>query len=228
VYYDGSSGHDFWGVISPVSGASYRWYGLNYATTNPDIYSGDLTGTGTLQASVPTNTLKYQNTADTLLAGSALLTSPGAGKLSGAMSVISTPSIPTVSFAATTPAGFTYSQAAQLSTLAGGWTGHLSFGSGESGVFTVNIAAGSGAISQGGSFASCQWNASSSVATPVAGVNLFALTLQMDHSTLCDTHLDGKTLTGIAFIAPGAGNSQRLVWVATTPDGHAISFKAER
>ena len=221
VYYDGSSGHDFWGVITPNG----RWYGLNYSTANPDIYSGDLTDAGTLQAFIPSLGMKYQNTADIVSNGSATFTSSGNGKLAGVLSI---PSMATVSFNATAPNGYTYGQAAQLGALAGSWTGQLSFGSGESANFSMTIGADSGVMTPGRSFASCAWNASTSSAVPRSDVNLFTLTLLMDNATNCDTDLDGKTLSGIALITPVSTNTQRLIWVAVTPEGHGITFKALR
>ena len=228
VYYDSSSGHGFWGVITP----SNRWYGLNYATYNPNIYSGDLTGAGTLQASITAPGMKYQNTVDAVLSGSANLTSSGSGKLAGSLG-LSTPSISTFNINATSPTGYTFASAAQLSAVAGQWTGQLSFGSGSSANFGITIASSDGALTARASdgtekFADCKWTASSSNLTANTQINLYALTLHMEHVTNCDSDLDGKTLTGIAFITPGISNTQRLIWVAITPEGHAIAYKAER
>lgn len=229
VYYDGSSGHDFWGVITPGN----RWYGLNYATANPDVYSGDLSGTGTLQATIPTPGMNYQNTADTVLNGAASMTSAGSGKLAGNLSLITTPSITPVSFNATTPTGYNYNQAAALSAIAGSWTGQLSFGSGSSANFVITIAATDGSVTARASdgseeFGHCKWITSTSNFVAHSQFNFFALTLHMAPSTGCDTDLNDKTLTGMAFVTPGANNLQRLIWVATTSDGHAIAYKAER
>jgi hypothetical protein len=226
LYYASVNSQDFWGVISPDNGGSNRWYGLHYATTNPNIYSGDLTGSGTPLALV--RALQYENTVNTLLSGSASLTSSGAGQLSGNLSLITSPSIQPVAFNASTPSGFTYNQAAKWSDISGNWTGQLSFGAGESSNFPITIAANSGMVTAGRRFAYCQWNPSNSVAAPRTDVNIFALALHMEEASLCTTNLDGQTLTGVAFVTPIAGNRQRLIWVATTTDGHAISFKADR
>ncbi len=224
VYYDGSSGHDFWGVITPNG----RWYGLNYKTAFPDIYSGELTGAGNLNASV--SALKYQTTTNTFLQGTASFTSSGPGKLYGALS-LNTPSAIPVVFNAANPTGFLFSQGADLSAVSGNWTGKLSSNVGEFEGFSISITQNSGGISHSGSFANCQWNASSSAATALTTANIFTLTLNMmtiGSTTGCDTNLDGKTLTGVAFVTPMTGNMHRLIWVATTSDGHAISFKADR
>ena len=92
----------------------------------------------------------------------------------------------------------------------------------------MTIGADSGGLTPSRSFASCIWNASTSSAVPRSDVNLFTLTLHMDNATNCDTDLDGKTLSGIAFITPVSTNIQRLIWVAVTPEGHGITFKALR
>jgi len=224
VYFDGSSGHEFWGVITPGN----RWYGLNYKTAYPDIYSGDVSNSDPLHAAV--STLKYQTTTNTFLPGSASFTSSGSGKLYGTLSVNTQSSIPVV-FNAVTPSGFVYNQAADINAIAGNWTGKLSSNRGEFDGFSINITAtANSATLSRTDFDSCHWSASNTALTRIPGVNLFALTLQMDYSTSCNTDLDGQALTGVAFITtvPGGGSTRRLIWVATTTDGHAISFKADR
>ena len=222
VYYDNSSGHDFWGVITP----SNRWFALNYKTPYPDIYAGPLTGAGTTQAAVAA--LTYQNSTNTFLVGSASITSPGPGQLAGALSLITTPSIQPVTFNATSPSGFNYNLAADLSALSGNWSGKLSSNMGEFGVFNISIAGDTGSLSHTGNFGACQWRGANAQVAPLSGVNLFALKLQLEHATLCNPHLDGQTLNGVAFVTPGTGQTRRLIWVATTSEGYALSFQAER
>ena len=226
VYYAVINNQDFWGVITPPSNGTTRWYGVHYATTNPDIYTGDVADVGTLHASVPA--LHYENTSNTFSNGRATLTSSGAGQLSGTLSLVSNSMLQDLVFNASTPSGFTFSQAALPSDLTGRWTGQLSFGTGSSVNFEINVAS-NGAVTPragGEEFAHCKWTAFT--ATPDAAVNVFAVNLQMAASTGCDTNLNQKSLTGVAFVSPLAGNLHRLIWVATTTDGHAISFKADR
>jgi hypothetical protein len=222
VYYDSSSGHDFWGVLTP----SNRWFVLNFKTAYPDIYAGNLTGAGTQNASV--DSLTYQNSTNTFLRGSASFTAPSAGKLSGSMNLITSPSIQAVTFSATSPSGFNYNLAADLSSINGSWSGKLTSNTGEFGVFNINIAEVSGVISHTGNFNSCTWSGPTSKVLPISGVNLFSLKLQLDEVTGCNTNLKGQALDGVAFVTPGVGNTRRLIWVATTANGYAVSFQADR
>jgi len=227
VYAATVNGQDFWGVITPAAWGT-RWYGLHYAAVNPDIYSGDLSGAGTVSASV--STLRYfQNTAANVLTGSASMKSAGAGQLSGDLNVVTTtpPYKQSLSFVASTPTSLNYNQAAQLSDLVSGWTGRISYGLGDKSDFSMNVAS-NGTLTAGVFGVDCQWSAATSTLEPSTEANIFKLKLTMNVSTSCD--FKGQTLTGIAFVqkSPVAGKTQRLIWVATTADGKGISFKADR
>jgi len=203
---------------------------LHYEAVNPNIYSGDLSGAGTVSASV--STLRYfQNTAANVLSGSASMKSAGAGQLSGDLNLVTTtpPYKQSLSFVASTPSSLNYNQAAQLSEIAGIWKeGWLSYGLGFNDKFTLTVAAPSGALTPVVFGADCQWSATTSTLEPSAEANIFKIKLIMNVSTSCD--FKGQTLTGIAFVqkSPVAGKTQRLIWVATTADGKGISFKADR
>jgi len=227
VYAATVNGQDFWGVITPAAWGP-RWYGLHYAAVNPDIFSGDLAGAGTASASV--STLRYfQNTAATVLSGTASMKSAGAGQLSGDLNLVTTtpPYKQALSFVASAPVGMNYNQAAQLSDIAGGWTGRLSYGLGSNDAFTLNVSTG-GVLTAGVFGVDCQSSATNSTLEPSTEMNIFRLKLTMNVSTSCD--FKGQTLTGVAFLqkSPVAGKTQRLIWVATTAEGKGISFKADR
>ena len=232
IYSAQINGLDFWVVITPATWGS-RWYGLHYATANPDIYSGDLSGVGTASASA-TSLKYYQNTAAIVLSGTASMKSLGASQLSGDMNVVTNtpPYKQALAFSATTPVGLNYNQAAQWSDIASKWTGTLSYGLGSNTAFDFNVAVPTGAQTTGsvpGAFGvDCQWTAANSKIESSPEANMFKLTLTLSMSTACD--FKGQTLTGIAFVqkSPMAGKSQRLMWVATTADGKGIAFKADR
>jgi len=157
VYAATVNGKDFWGVISPSAWGS-RWYGLHYAAVNPDIYSGDLSGAGTVSASV--STMRYfQNTSANVLSGSASMKSAGAGQLSGDLNLVTTtpPYKQALSFVASTPTSLNYNQAAQLSEIAGSWKGWLSYGLGSNDAFSISIAASSGVMTLEKEFNNCLW-----------------------------------------------------------------------
>jgi len=227
VYAATVNGQDFWGVITPAAWGT-KWYGLHYAAVNPDIYSGDLSGAGTVSAAV--STLRYfQNTAANVLSGSASMKSAGAGQLSGDLNLVTTtpPYKQSLSFVASTPSSLNYNQAAQFSDVVSGWTGRISYGLGANDAFSMNVAS-NGSLTAGVFGVDCQWAAATSTLEPSTEANIFKLKLIMNVSTSCD--FKGQTLTGIAFVQKStvAGKTQRLIWVATTADGKGISFKADR
>jgi hypothetical protein len=231
VYTATVNGQDFWSVITPAAWGP-RWFGLHYAAANPDIFSGDLAGVGTFSASV--STLRYfQNTAATLLSGAAIMKSAGAGQLSGDLNLVTNipPYKQAISFVASTPTSVNYNQTAQLSEIANGWTGRLSYGLGSNDAFSLNIAS-NGNLAAGVFGVDCQWTAANSMLEPSTEVNIFRLRFTMNVSTSCD--FKSQTLIGVAFLqkSPVAGKTQRLIWVATIAEGPAagkgISFKADR
>jgi hypothetical protein len=209
-------------VLTP----SNRWFALNFKTAYPDIYAGNLAGAGTPNATV--DSLTYQNSINTFLRGSASFTTAGAGKLAGSMNLVTSPSIQPVIFSAASPSGFTYNLATDLSSINGSWSGKLTSNTGEFGVFNINISGVTGVISHTGNFNACTWSGPTSQVLPISGVNLFTLRLQLDEVTGCNANLKGQALNGVAFVTPGAGSTRRLIWVATTADGYAVSFQADR
>jgi hypothetical protein len=228
IYYNQINGQNFYGVITPANWGN-NWYALHYAAINPDIYSGSLAGSGTATAAI--TTLKYfQNTAATVLTGSASMRSAGAGQLSGDLNLVTTtpPYKQDLSFTATTPISLNYNQAAQWGDIANSWTGRLSYGLGSNAAFTLNIAPNTGLMSAGSFGVDCQWTSANSLVEASPSVNMFKVKLTMAISTACD--FKGQTLTGVAFVLknPEAGVNQRLIWLATTPEGKGISFKADR
>jgi len=227
VYATTVNGQDFLGVITPAVWGP-RWYGLHYAAANPDIFSGDLAGAGTISASV--SALRYfQNTAAIVLNGTASMKSAGAGQVSGDLNLVtaSPPYKQAISFVASTPTSVNYNQAAKLSDIAGGWTGRISYGLGSNDAFSMNITA-SGNLTDNRFGVDCQWSAANTTLEPSTELSIFRLKLTMNISTSCD--FKGQTLTGVAFLqkSPVAGKTQRLIWVATTAEGKGISFKADR
>lgn len=209
-----------------------RWYGLHNKTNGYDIYSGELSGVETLNASV--SALKYQNNAATNLdGGTATLTSAGLGKLSATLSLIANVNIQPISFInATKTHGFSNDSTASVRDIAGSWSGVLSFGVGINSQFTLVIDENSGAITATNAFYGCRLNPTTSKATSIPNANVFALTLNTtieDVSTGCNPNLNGKSFSGVIFLEPSTLSSRpHLIGVATNPNGHAIAFKAER
>ncbi len=228
--YQGTLGSkDFITVLSPASWGS-QWYGLHYASSNtviedPNIYTGQLQGLSTRTATAPFRYFPINSSYASVSNGTVTLTAPGSGLLSGDLDL--RPAIPIATFSATPTSAFTFSRAADLQDIAGSWTGRLSYGAGTNGALTFTVAAGTGRVSEVVFGVDCKWTAPNFQVTADTAVNLFRLDLTMSQSTSCDFSL--KSMTGVAFVfnSPVAGK-KRLIWVATTPTGQGMSFKADR
>lgn len=232
--YQGTLGSkEFITVLSPASWGS-QWYGLHYASSNPsnpsiedpNIYTGQLQGLSTRTATAPFRYFPINSSYASVSTGAVTLTAPGSGLLSGDLDLRS--AIPISTFNATPTSAFTFSRAADLQDIAGSWTGRLSYGAGTNGALTFTVSAGTGRVSEVVFGVDCKWTAPNFQVTADTSVNLFRLDLTMSQSTSCDFSL--KSMTGVAFVfnSPIAGKTQRLIWVATTPTGQGMSFKADR
>jgi len=235
VYAATVNGKDFWGVITPAAWGS-RWYGLHYAASpnveDPDIFSGTLTGLPAETALIqgfkyfPLNA-GYKD----VYSANGQLKSPSDGKLSGQLTFTNTSkfSKPNLDFTATQIA--TYIQPAKLSDIANNWVGRLSYGEGSNGAFPFSVSPITGAVAESISFGlglDCKWKTNVSLVEPDSSANIFKLTLSMNIATACG--FQGQTLSGVAFVqkSPVPGKTQRLIWVASTTEGQAMSFKADR
>jgi len=109
--------------------------------------------------------------------------------------------------------------------------GRLSYGEGSNGSFSFTVLPTTGGVTDSAPFGlalDCKWNGVSSGVEPSTKENIFKLTLTLSVATSCG--FQGQTLTGVAFVqkSPVPGKTQRLIWVATTPEGQGMSFKADR
>jgi hypothetical protein len=226
VYQGTLSSKDFTTVITPASWGG-QWYGLHYASSNvddPNIYSGQLTGLSTQTATAPFRYFQINSSYDSVPNGTATLTAPESGRLSGDLT---RPALPVATFSTTTVSPFTFSRAASLQEIAGAWMGRLSYGAGYNGALTFTVS-DSGRVSATTFGVDCRWTAPNFQITADTAVNLFKIDLTMSQSTSCD--FSQKSITGVAFVfnSPIAGKTKRLIWVATTSTGKGMSFKADR
>lgn len=227
--YQGTIGtKDFTTVLTPASWGG-QWYGLHYASSNPaiedpNIYAGQLAGLNTRTATASFRYFPINSSYASVSSGSATLTAPEAGRLSGDLI---RPPLPVDTFSAAPISPFTFSRAASLQDVAGAWTGRLSYGAGTSGGLTLTVS-DTGKVSDTAFGVDCKWTAPNFQLTADTAVNLFKLDLTMAQSTSCD--FSQKSMTGVAFVfnSPVAGKTKRLVWVATTSTGQGMSFKADR
>lgn len=228
--YQGTLGSkDFITVLSPTSWGS-QWYGLHYASSDPsiedpNIYTGQLQGLSTRTATAPFRYFPINSSYASVSNGTATLTAPGSGRLSGDLDL--RPAIPIATFTATPTSTYTFTQTANLQDIAGRWTGRLSYGAGTNGALTFTVSADTGRVSEVTFGVDCKWTTPNFQVTADTAVNLFRLDLTMSQSTACD--FSSKSMTGVAFVfnSPVTGK-KRLIWVATTSTGQGMSFKADR
>lgn len=230
VFWGTAADKEFIGIITPTS----QWFGLHYVAepsfSDPDIYSGSLVGLGAENAAV--SGLRYfqlSTVFNNVMGGSAAFTSPGSSQLSGDISFLNIAK-QKISFTASQGNSYNYNQASRLSDIANVWVGRLSYGEGTVGSFTFNVSPTTGVVADSAAFGlalDCKWIAPSLTETSTEG-NIFKLKLTMADATSCG--FKKQTLTGVAWVqaSPLPGKTQRLIWVATTPTGQGMSFKADR
>lgn len=229
VFWGTAADKEFIGIITPAS----QWYGLHYVAEpsfpDPDIYSGSLTGLGSVNAAV--SAIRYfqlSTVFNTVFSGYGAFSSPGSSQLSGEINFVNIAK-QKIPFTASQNNNYTYNQTSRLSDIANTWVGRLSYGEGSVGAFSFTVSP-TGGISDSASFGlalDCKWIAPSLVTTNSGG-NIFMLDLTMADATSCG--FKRQKLSGVAVVqaSPLAGKTQRLIWVATTPTGQGMSFKADR
>jgi hypothetical protein len=114
-----------------------------------------------------------------------------------------------------------------LESIQGKWTGRWTYAYGFVENFSLTIS-DTGAASSSMTFQSdCQIN-NGSVSPALGGVNLFSVSFSVPNATQC--FLKSQNLTGVAYVtsSPTPGKTQRLQWLATSPDGRGVSFRADR
>ena len=230
VFWGTAADKEFIGIITPAS----QWYGLHYLAepsfSDPDIYSGSLNGLGKENAAV--SGLRYfqlSTVYNNVFTGSGAFTSPGSSKLSGEINFNGIAKQKT-SFVASQNNYYNFTQASRLGDIANTWIGRLSYGEGSASSFAFTVSPTTGVINDSASFGlalDCKWISPSTAAINSEG-NIFMLELTMADATSCG--FKKQKLTGVAIVqaSPVAGKTQRLIWVATTPTGQGMSFKADR
>lgn len=211
-------------TTSPVSAQFYALY-FN-SPSDPDIYSGSLSGIGSNSAVI--NSLGYfQNGTGTLRTGTATLTVPEAGRLDTSVSYASMSTDGPRSWSANPESSLKQDTPAAISSIQGKWTGRWSYAYGFAENFTVNIS-DTGTVSSFMTFQSDCQITNGNVAPAIGGVNLFNLSFNVPNATQC--FVKGQSLTGAAYITRSTipGKTQQLQWVATAPSGRGISFRADR
>jgi len=210
------------------SGATSKFLGLNYKTSDPDIYSGSGLIAGTESAAL-TNVMLFQNTFATVHVGTGTVSKTDASNLKASFSFpakgsITAEPIPVTAFI---PTNYQYNAAPTLASVQGTWQGRLSYGVGSSGDFTLVIS-NKGTVSTSLTFQQDCRITQSTLVPNFDGTNLFAWNLTIPNATLCS--FKNQTLTGGAFVttSPLAGKTQRLYAVAISPDGRGVSFRADR
>jgi hypothetical protein len=208
---------------------SAQLYALQFnSPSDPDIYSGSLSGIGSNSATV-SNLTYFQNVTGTLRTGIATLTVPSAGLLKTVLSYSSTATegVRDLTWYANPDNRIKVGTPALIETIQGKWVGRWSYAYGFVDNFPLTIS-DSGATSSSMTFQSDCQISNGVMAPAIGGVNLFNLSFNVPNATQC--FIKGQSLTGVDFVtsSPANGKTQRLQWLATTADGRGVSFRADR
>ena len=202
---------------------------LQFNNTDPDIYSGSLSGLGTNAAT--SNNLVHQSTSGTLRSGTATVSAMGtmSAKTTLNFPATTTESAKELSWTANalTETTYPFNTPALSSILQGSWTGRLSYGLGFSDKYNLTIFPNGDLIASQVFHSDCQISKASLL--PISsGVNFYTFNAHIPTATQC--FLKSETLNGVAFVmtSPVPEKTQRLQWVATTRDGRGFSFRADR
>ena len=214
---------------SATNAAAAQLYALQFnSPLDPDIYSGSLSGIGSNSANI-SNLAYFQNVSGTLRTGTANLTVPNAGLLKTTVSytATSTEGARDLTWYANPDSRLKPDTTATLESIQGKWVGRWSYAYGYIENFSLSIS-DTGVASSSMSFQSDCQISSGTLAPAVGGVNLFSISFNVPNATQC--FLKSQNMTGVAYVtsSPVPGKSQRLQWLAITPDGRGVSFRADR
>jgi hypothetical protein len=217
-------------LINSMEGSNSQvlFYALQYNNIDPDIFSGTLSELGLVTAS--SSNLVHQNTSGILRSGIANLSADSntsftstinfsANSVGAKVLTLNPKLLPESTFKFETPA--------LISSIAGNWTGRLSYGKGSSDDYGITITP-NGEVSASKLFdLECQLSQASFIPSP-SKVNLFIVKAQIPNATQC--FLKNERLNGVAYVttSPIAGKTERIEWIATAADGRGISFRADR
>ncbi len=224
-------GKDWVTMLLPTtqgSGATTNFYGLYYNATDPDLYSGSGTFTGTNNASL-TRVFLYPNISAATRTGTGAVSNLGNGviRVNLTFPANGLEQGRELSVAASAPNAYQYNVPANLSQVQGAWQGRWSYGMGYIDNFSLSISA-QGAVTTSMTFQQdCQLT-QGALSPNFDGTNLFTVSLTIPNATQCS--LKNQVLNGAAFVttSPLAGKTQRLYVVGVTTDGRGISFRADR
>ena len=214
---------------SSTNSASAQLYALQFSSPfDPDIYSGSLSGIGSNSATI-SNLTYFQNVSGTLRAGTASLTVPSAGLLKTTVSYSATPTegARDLTWFANPDNRLKLDTPALLESIQGKWVGRWSYAYGYIDNFSLTVS-DTGLVSSSMTFQSDCQISNGSVSPALGGVNLFSVSFAVPNATQC--FVRSQNLTGVAYVtsSPVSGKTQRLQWIATSPDGRGVSFRADR
>jgi hypothetical protein len=214
---------------SSTNSASAQLYALQFASpSDPDIYSGSISGIGSNSATI-NNLTYFQNVSGSLRTGSASLTVPSAGLLKTTVSYSATPTegARDLTWFANPDNKLKLDTPALLESIQGKWVGRWSYAYGYIDNFSLAVS-DTGVVTSSMTFQSDCQISNGSVSPALGGVNLFSVSFAVPNATQC--FVKSQNLTGVAYVtsSPTSGKTQRLQWIATTVDGRGVSFRADR
>jgi len=161
---------------SSTNSASAQLYALQFTSpSDPDIYSGSISGIGSNSATI-NNLTYFQNVSGSLRTGSASLTVPSAGLLKTTVSYSATPTegARDLTWFANPDNKLKLDTPALLETIQGKWAGRWSYAYGYIDNFSLTVS-DTGVVSSSMTFQSDCQISNGSVSPALGGVNLFSL-----------------------------------------------------
>lgn len=230
---------DFVSFLTPAP--ELAWYGLYYLQTNgnvsiyPDIYRGSFSNVTTNSASIAQ--LSAFQFSTHMAPGGLTHLSTGTASISGVSAANYQVALNGITLTNNqSNPGFSAAAIPSYAVLPGTWTGTLTDNEVSASAVVSLTFDGSGALSNGTSFANCPLAPSALKLTTasVPATPYYTARLEIAKTTLCrrtELNTDQATvLTGIGFIhdSPVPGKSKRLEIILTDPTGSGISFRGDQ
>ena len=235
VYSTTTNGNETLTVLAPegqVSAPTPNWFGIQFTSGVPDLYSARVTGVGTTSVSGTATTKHFQGISSPRTGQSASMSMALSTRLSSTVSIDATgqENALTLNWLTDEPSSTQYTYRTSASALTGTWAGNWYFGVNTSSAKSLVFS--NGTVSAGQNLnANC--NLENTQLTPLNGINLYGVSLNISINTNCTLSTSNTQATpyqGLAFVIsnPTSSVTSRLYIMATGADGQAVFFKGDQ
>jgi len=235
VYSTTANGDETFTVLAPESqviAPTPNWFGIQFTSGVPDLYSARVTGVGTSSVSGTATTKHFQGISSPRTGQSASMSMALSTRLSSTVSIDATgqENALTLNWLTDEPSSTQYTYRASAPALTGTWAGNWYFGVNVSSAKSLVLS--NGAVSAGQNLnANC--NLENTQLTPLNGINLYGVSLNISVNTNCTLSTSNTQATpyqGLAFVIsnPTSSVTSRLYIMATGQDGQAVFFRGDQ